>query len=143
MTMKDLLSSTEKKSLSRLLASYPQIVAGYIFGSRLKRRANPGSDLDIGVICFRKSKLSPIELELKLEKVFTNFQLDLSLLDLNDDPFLLIQIINGQLIYQKNLKERLELENRILFLYEDYKILKKIDSYYLNQSFKKGVYAYK
>lgn len=140
--MKNIISVPEKKQLQDLLCKYPQIISVYLFGSRVKSTDKPKSDLDVGIVCLDKKEISPLEMGETINKIIPKYDTDISVSDFNGDPLLLIQIINGKLIYQKNLKARLLMETQILHLYEDYQILRKISKYYLEKSFKKGVYAH-
>ncbi len=96
----------------------------------------------MGIVCLDKKEISPIEMGGTINQIIPKYDADVNVSDYNDDPLLLIQIINGKLIYQKSLETRLRLETQILHLYEDYQILRKISKYYLEKSFKKGVYAH-
>ncbi len=139
--MVDILSGKTVKSMQDILKTYPQVVASYLFGSYFSGKTHPKSDLDIGIVCFNKQGISPVAIGTKLGELISNYQADVSLLDLNDSALVLIQVINGKLVYQKSLAERAALETRILHLYEDYSYFRKIHNYYLNKSFREGVYA--
>lgn len=127
--------------MNESLKEYPQIIAGYIFGSRIKGNNSRDSDLDMALVCFDKNGISPVDLALKIEKIIPKYLLDLSVIDLNNDPLILTQVLNGKMVYQKSLSERVELEKNILHLYEDSLNFRKIRDHYLEKSFKEGVYA--
>lgn len=137
-----IINFTRTEKVNKILASYPLIISGYLFGSRIKGRHTSKSDLDLGLLCLSKRSLDSPAISVQLEKIVTAYALDVEILDLESDPLILIQVINGKLIYQKTLSERASLETRILHLYEDDKVLGKIRSYYLYKSFKEGIYAH-
>lgn len=139
--MKNIFSQKQIAVLSRVLKSYSQIVAGYIFGSRVKGTDLPKSDLDLALVCFRKEGLSPIIVIDRINRIISGYKLDITIVDLDDDPIFFRQVLQGQVIYQKNLYKRVELETRMLQIYEDNKFLTRIKNYYLDKSFKEGIYA--
>lgn len=140
--MADIITLKQKEKLKSLLRQYPKIIAGYIFGSRLKGQNHPDSDLDIGLICFDKNGVSPLDLTVKISKIILKPEVDVVLVDLKSDPLLLIQMASAKVIYEKSLGKRTLLENKILLLYEDSKPLTAIKNYYLEKSFKEGLYAH-
>ena len=117
-------------------------MAVYIFGSQISGRKRPTSDLDIAVLCLAKNRLNQLESAVKIQNVIRGLETDLVVVDLSDNPLLLIQIINGKMIYQKDLTSRAQLEARILHLYEDSRHLRKIENHYLKKSFTEGIYAH-
>lgn len=139
--MKEILSEQQLQAVRKFLKKQQKIIACYLFGSRVSASSHPKSDLDIGVLCVDKKGISPVEIAINLSKSIPDYQPDASILDLNDDPLVLIRVINGMLVYQKSLAERIALETRILHLYEDYRHLRSISNYYLNKSFREGIYA--
>lgn len=140
--MKNHLSDDQKTRVTNFLKGNSQIIAGYLFGSRVSEKNYASSDLDLGILCFSKQGFSPIELGLGIDKIIDNYEADVRVADLSDDPVFLMQVINGVVIYQKNSYERTDLETRILFSYEDTKHLREIKNFYLENSFKEGVYAH-
>lgn len=139
--MKNILNQDQQRILKKMLSSYPQIVAGYLFGSRTKGTNTQESDLDMALVSQNKEGLSPIEIALRVEKIVKNYKTDVSILALDDSPLLLKEALNGKVIYEKNPVERVELETRILNFYEDFLAFRKVANYYLDKSFKEGVYA--
>src|SRR3989304_831283 len=127
--------------VNSFLAKEPDVVASYIFGSYSKGKGTPKSDVDMGVLCFDKSKLNQMGISLEFDKIIKSPKIDLIICDLSSDPLLLSQIINGNVFYQKSVSERSLLETRILKLIEDDGFLRKIKDYYLNKSFEEGIYA--
>lgn len=139
--MNDILKVSEIVKIQNFLWNFPKVTAGYLYGSQVKGKDNPQSDLDMGIICSNRMGISPTKMGVELQQFIPQLHLDLTVLDSDSDPLLLIQVINGRLIYQKSLKERLLMETKLLHLYEDNLILRKINNYYLEKSFKEGLYS--
>lgn len=135
------LTPTKLQEMKKLTVKEPEIIAGYLFGSYAQKKNHAASDVDMGFLCFEKKKIDVVSFSLKVAKLFLPKETDVLICDLNERPLILMEIINGQVIYEKNPLSRIFLETRILKLYEDYQHLKEISNYYLNQSFMRGVYA--
>ena len=140
--MKSILSTIQRQAVHAIFDTYPQIIAVYCYGSRTKGNALATSDLDIGIVCMDKDTLSPIDIEAKIARAITGYTLHIHLLDLSDNPLLLIRVINGVVIYEQNFHGRAELERQILHLYEDAQALLRIRTHYLDTSFQEGIYAH-
>lgn len=140
--MQRLLSPTTLESLRNLFAGYPQVVSCYAFGSRITGNNHPDSDLDIGILCFDKQSLSPVDVGEAIQKLIGDYQADVILLDLSDYPLILSRVLSGMVLYQKTLRDRAEVERRILHSLEDERHYQQIRRLYLNQSFTKGIYAH-
>lgn len=136
------ISPTTLKTIKNLLAGYPQVVSCYAFGSRITGNNRPDSDLDIGVLCFDKQGLSPVDMGEAIQKLILDYQADVILLDLSDYPLMLSKVLSGMVLYQKTLRDRAEIERRILHSLEDERHYQQIRRLYLNQSFTKGIYAH-
>jgi len=135
------ISNGEKAEVGELLDGYTQVVAGYIFGSRVKGNNHVDSDLDVALFCKNKTEIALLEVTAKLQRILPNFELDVVAVDLTNDPLFLCQIINGTVIYEKSFFQRAGLESKAVFLYEDCKKIARIKKYYLDKSFKEGTYA--
>ncbi|KKQ42939.1 MAG: putative nucleotidyltransferase [Microgenomates group bacterium GW2011_GWC1_37_8] len=140
--MKNPISQNTINKIRSLLASEKEIISAYVFGSRAKGKETKSSDLDIGILCLEKSAVNQRRLATDIQKLISGTETDVVLADLSNNPLLLIQIINGNLIYEKNSRERTNLESRVLFSYEDSKHFRNIKKFYLEKSFKEGIYAY-
>ena len=108
--------------------SYPDIELVYIFGSYAKKRARSNSDIDIAVQfkhSQNKSKIFRRFLEFISDvslKLGTN-QVDCVLLNITDDPLLLMQIYKyGQVVYDKG-DQRVRFAIKAQGFYNDYKYL--------------------
>lgn len=141
--MRKPLTSTKIVHIGKLAAKEPEIVAGYLFGSYAFNRQRLASDLDLGFICSKKKDIDVLSFSLAISKLFLPRQTDIVIAGLSESPLILIEMINGKVIYQKSVEQRVLLETRILKLYEDYLHLRNISNIYLSQSFTKGIYANK
>lgn len=127
--------------IKKIAGQKPQIIAGYLFGSYQTSRQRLTSDIDLGFLCFDKADLDIPSFALSVSKLLLPKEADVVVCDLKEKPLILIEIINGKVILQKNIKDRVLLESRILKLYEDYLHLQSIKNYYLDKSFSEGIYA--
>lgn len=141
--MRQIITSTKIRKIQKLAAKEPEIVAGYLFGSYAFNRQKLTSDLDIGFICFERKDIDIVSFSFEVGKIFHSLEVDVVVSDLTDPPLIIAQMMNGKVIYQNNIDQRVILETRILKLYEDYLHLRNISNIYLNQSFTKGIYANK
>lgn len=137
----DILTAKIIAKISKICGRHPQIIAGYLFGSFSTGNQRPDSDIDLGFICYDKSDLDIPVFSVSLNKLLSSKVSDVTVLDLNEKPLILMEIINGKVLYQKSVNDRIKLENRILKYYEDYLHLQSIKNYYLNKSFTQGIYA--
>jgi predicted nucleotidyltransferase len=129
------------KALQTLLKKERSIVAVYLFGSYSKGNHTKSSDIDIGVLCDNKSDLDILALSLKIGGLINPKLTDVTIVDTKSQPLLLSEIINGKVIYENSVDKRVKSESEILRLVEDFKHLQNIKTYYLNQSFREGLYA--
>lgn len=137
------ITPQQKEAIRQILINMPQIVAGYLFGSVSHGKQTTGSDMDLGFLCFDKGNLDIVSLSMTISDIFPKVEIDVLILDLNDKPLILREVICGKVIYQKSMEERAALETRIIKLHEDNQYFQSIKRLYLNQSFIKGIYANK
>ena len=129
--------------IQKIASRKPQIISGYLFGSYQTGKTHITSDIDLGFICFDKSALDIPSFMLNISSLFTPKDADVIVCDLNEKPIILMEMINGRLIYQKDSDLRIKLETRIFKLYEDYLHYLSIKKIYLDKSFSEGIYAHK
>lgn len=141
--MRQIITSIKIRGIKKLAACEPEIAAGYLFGSYASNRQKLTSDIDLGFICDKKKDIDVLSFSLAVSKLFLPLETDVVVSDLADSPLILSQMLNGHLIYQKNLEQRIAIEGKILKLYEDYLHLQDIKNIYLKQSFTQGIYAHK
>lgn len=143
--MVKILNQSLIQKLKKAFSQQKEVLAVYVFGSRLVDMAYPQSDLDIAVLVSNRKKLSERELLrfLKEKEINIPFSLDLSCVDLESPPLFLFQIIkNGICLYEKNSFQKTNLESFILRLYYDNQHLRNIYRHYLQKSLKEGTYGY-
>ena len=114
-----------KSSLKPIFSQYP-IVVSYLFGSQATQRATPLSDYDFAVAFSSRVKLAQyprykLQLTTKLLRINNAPWVDLVVLNDVKTPLLLkFNIIKeGRVIYEKNKKERQQLECDILLKWYD------------------------
>lgn len=105
-----------------LVMGSPEIQLVYLFGSRIEKNFGPLSDYDFGVFCDTiadKPELRDRLFHRLVLEIDTNY-IDVVLL--NDAPIeLAFSIIScGQLLYERDVKSRVEYEARVMGLYCDY-----------------------
>ncbi|MDP2860909.1 MAG: nucleotidyltransferase domain-containing protein [bacterium] len=138
----------EKDTIGKFQQVFSQrgeILAVYVFGSRVNGFANSQSDLDMAVFVSDREKISEREILRLLANngVSTSFSLDLSCVDFDSPPIFLYEIIkNGVCVYEKENDSRATIEGEILDIYYDNQHMRNIYGYYLNESLKKGVYGH-
>jgi uncharacterized protein len=110
-------SATELgKSISRVLRRYPDVAAGYLFGSAARGEARPGSDLDVGLVYRgarsreRHGRIAP-ELAAELGKA-TGFELvDVVDLEAQGPIFCHLVLCDGARVYEGDPDRRVDFES--------------------------------
>jgi predicted nucleotidyltransferase len=143
--MNKLLNKTVIEKLKAVFSQNKEIVAVYLFGSRINGFAKTGSDLDLAIFVTNRNKIS----ERMILKSFVNkdfgipYEIDLVCADLDSPPILLLQIIkNGVCIYEKNKSQKVDLEAKIMNIYYDNQYMRNIYNYYLEKSLQEGSYGH-
>jgi predicted nucleotidyltransferase len=93
----------------------------YLFGSRGSGRAGPGSDYDLGVLLDRRedSPASRARLTHDLVVILGTSAVDVVFLN-QAPPELAFAVIQGQLLYERDLATRVEYEAYVMGRYYDY-----------------------
>ncbi len=110
-----------RQGLKEFGAGDAAVLLVYLFGSRASGRAGPGSDYDLGVLLDRRED-SPAErarLSHKLVVILGTSALDVVFLN-QAPPELAFAVIQGQLIYERDLATRVEYEAYVMGRYYDY-----------------------
>ena len=110
-----------RQGLKEFGAGDAAVLLVYLFGSRASGRAGPGSDYDLGVLLDRRED-SPAErarLSHELVVILGTSALDVVFLD-QAPPELAFAVIQGQLIYERDLATRVEYEAYVMGRYYDY-----------------------
>lgn len=120
------LSRKQKESLEKVFEK-EGVGFAYLFGSQATGKTNRESDYDIAV--YISSKLSEeklfqkrLKLIAEVSKIIKSDNLDLVILNTVRSPFFRFVIIKeGDLIFEKDIEARIDLELKIIQEYEDYK----------------------
>lgn len=123
------------KNIQNIFKHLPQIVAVYLYGSRMGGYAAKGSDLDIAIIVDDIQGINYDQLYAKISKIIMHVELDLRVVTFKDDPTYLFEVIKGQCIYQRSDRDKINLETRALRNFYDGQHIRDIYYYYLKQSF--------
>ena len=93
----------------------------YLFGSRASGRAGPGSDYDLGVLLDRRedSPARRARLTHELVVIMGSEAVDVVFLS-QAPPELAFAVIQGQLLYERDLATRVEYEAYVMGRYYDY-----------------------
>jgi predicted nucleotidyltransferase len=122
---------TRARGLAELvafLATQPDVAAAYLFGSLAEGRASPRSDVDIAILLAGAPDLlaageRQLALMGELEQ-YADREVDVVMLN-TAPPILQHQVLrNGRLLYEGNLKDRVEFEVRAGKVYADLKPLR-------------------
>lgn len=114
-----------------------RIVLLYLFGSVARGTAHQESDIDIGVLFDRKTRMSQyLRLESRLIEFFSDLypKREINVVNFNISSPLLKQaaILEGKLLYKRSDKDRIFFEIDTLREYEEYSHLSKIYNKFLN-----------
>lgn len=113
------------KQIEKVICQYPEIVLGYLFGSRAEEREGKLSDYDIAIYIKTdtpKLRIKDITLEVSsnLSRQLKTNNIDIVILNQNLPPFLKYNIITkGILVYEKK-PYRTQIEPQIFNNYFDF-----------------------
>jgi predicted nucleotidyltransferase len=113
--------------IAPLLKGLPYIAAAYQFGSTVRGRAGPLSDLDIAILVDEKQAPSAVELlrlELllahELQKCLRLPEVDLITLNRQQLPLQYAILRTGQLIYEADSRYRIRFTQKVIQAYLDF-----------------------
>jgi predicted nucleotidyltransferase len=93
----------------------------YLFGSRASGRAGPGSDYDLGILLDRREDSAAGRARLTHELVVILETTAVDVVFLNQaPPELAFAVIQGQVLYERDLATRVEYEAYVMGRYYDY-----------------------
>ncbi len=129
----------DKKTIKKYFTNQPQVVAVYLYGSRVANYNNNNSDLDIAVVVKNTNGIDYGEFSLQVNQMFPDYETDLRIITKDTSPTFIFQVIkNNQCIYQKSDREKVQFESRALSDYYDGAHLRDIYDSYLKSYFVKG-----
>jgi predicted nucleotidyltransferase len=107
--------------VQELGAANAAVLLVYLFGSRAVGRAGPGSDYDLGILLNRRedSPARRARLHHELVVILGTPAVDVVILN-QAPPELAFAVIQGQLLYERDLATRVEYEAYVMGRYYDY-----------------------
>lgn len=122
------MKKINREELAPIFRAYPFIVAAYQFGSTVRGREGPLSDLDIAILVDERQAPSAVDL-LQIELVLA-YELqkrlnvpEVDLITLNRQRLTLQYAVlrTGQLIYDADPKSRIQFAQRVIQAYLDFR----------------------
>lgn len=112
--------------LEPIFARYAQIAAVYLFGSVVRGRSGPESDLDLGLVLRRGVPTSPppgwiAELAYEVGKVVDQELVDLVLLEVQGPIFCHRVLTDGHRIYEGDRERRIDFESETMIRAFDFR----------------------
>lgn len=114
----------DEVGLMVFLVTQPDVIAAYLFGSLVQKRAHPRSDIDVAVLLTLMDSEAAFYRRLRLmEQLRPYADREVDVIVLNDAPPLLQnQVLQyGQLLYERDRAARVEFEVRAGQVYADLK----------------------
>jgi predicted nucleotidyltransferase len=102
------------------LAQDPGVLLAYLFGSQAMEKSGPMSDYEFGLLVKSPSAEVRYHLGHKLAKILKTDRVDIVFLNQAPVELAYAIIAQGQLIYQRDLADRVETEAQIMSRYGDY-----------------------
>lgn len=123
------------KQINDCLKNEPEIKLAYVLGSVVSGIAKKDSDFDLALVVDNKNEISLDHVYNLVSNLDFPKDLDLSIVDKNESPLFLFQIISGICVYEQSEKERTFFEAFVLKNYYDNAHLRKIYYSYLKEKF--------
>jgi predicted nucleotidyltransferase len=110
-----------QQRLQEVGAAEASVLLLYLFGSRASGRAGPGSDYDVGILLDRRQDSPDRRARLAHELTVILGTSDLDVVFLTQaPPELAFAVIQGNLVYERDLATRVEYEAQVMGRYYDY-----------------------
>jgi predicted nucleotidyltransferase len=106
--------------LIRYLSGAEEILLAYLFGSQADGTAGPQSDYYIALLVRQPSLALQARLAHEIGIILGTDRVDVVLLNRAPVELAYAVIVQGQLLYQRSVAERVEFEAKVLSLYADY-----------------------
>jgi predicted nucleotidyltransferase len=130
----------EADGIKRVLASKPEIVAAYVFGSVAAGRARPDSDIDIGILVDSNAlPRNPLTYRLRLMRdlgaALERFDVEVVLM--NEAPPALAQniVARGKLVFERSRAARIAFQLRTFNLFMDTEPFRKVHLHALKRRY--------
>jgi predicted nucleotidyltransferase len=108
------------EALQRRFASDEHVILAYLFGSQANGTAGPQSDYDIALLVRQPSLTLQARLAHEIGIILGTDRVDVVFLNRAPVELAYAVIVQGQLLYQRSVAERVEFEAKVLSLYADY-----------------------
>lgn len=126
------------QDLNQLFKKLPQIVAVYLYGSRVSKRELPKSDLDVAVIAESIESIDYGKLYFAVSQIIKDYEIDLRIITKKTAPTFIFEVIKtARCIYQRSDTEKVQFETKALSEYYDSEHLRKIYDSYLKAFFER------
>ena len=120
------MPSTPDAGIARVLATFPEVSAAWLFGSEARGEARPDSDLDVALL-LRDPKQTALHLTqtlgrmaAELERVAPGRRVDLVLLEAQGPIFQHRALSEGRLVYDSDPRRRVDFESDSYVRYFDF-----------------------
>ena len=136
------LTASQTKKIQDYFAKQKDIVAVYLYGSARKGVTNKRSDIDFGILFD-----DGVDVYHRLGEIYSqlpDLQLEPDVRDLNLDysPVYLLNVIQGELIYERDERKRVNFEVTVMKQFYDTEHLRNTNLEYMRQRLKDGSYGY-
>lgn len=113
------INNSDWESLETVLASFPAIIAAWVFGSAQNSIIRPTADVDIGVLWQKKPSLDDLlSLQMRIQDALHHDRIDLITLN-GASVILRFEVISGRAIYCQDAGERAIFASLTAREYED------------------------
>lgn len=129
------LDPKQMEKLQEIFKKMPQVLAVYLYGSRVKGYAAKGSDLDIAIVVDDIKGVDYDMFYFPISEVIKGVELDLRIVTPKKDLIYLFEVISGKCLYQRSEEDRINFETKVLRNFYDSKHIRDIYYHYLKQSF--------
>lgn len=129
------LNHLQLEKLQNIFKKMPQVLAVYLYGSRVKGYDLKSSDLDVAVVVDSIEGIDYGDLYFKVSQNIKETEIDLRITTPQKDLVYLYEVIGGKYIYQRSKADRINFETRVLKNFYDGKHIRDIYHHYLKQSF--------
>jgi len=136
------LTDVDIKKIQNYFVAQKDIVAVYLYGSFAKGSTHKKSDIDLGILFDGK-----VNLYHRLGQIYSDLpnlhvEPDVRELSLDHSPVYLLSVIQGQLIYSRDERERIHFEVEVMRRFYDTQRLRDINLAYMRQRLQEGTYGY-
>jgi len=118
-------TSRLKEIIKRVLTHHPEVLVAYLYGSRVKGYSTPESDVDLGILIEENFKTTPLYPERLageiMEETGYSTAADVRILNHRNSRFVYTVIREGEVIFCRDERKRVEFETEATRKYLDFK----------------------